>query len=120
VAKKKPAKERRRHPRAKPPMVVVRIAGKTFAAQDLSVGGTQIKDYRGPLTPGALLTIDGIGPKKDALAIVGIRARVNRADPDAGRLALTFLDIDAEAYEILRVAMAERETGLGRPEEDQP
>jgi hypothetical protein len=99
-------------------MVIV-IDGKPFPTKDLSVGGALIDDYDGPLTPGALFTITGIGPSKDITG-VNVRARVNRTESVRRRLALTFLDLDAKAYDILRAARDARQRGLSLPAEPDP
>jgi len=51
---------------------------------------------------------------------VNIRARVNRAGPGPGELALTFLDLDERAYGILQDYMASRVEGLEAPEAEEP
>lgn len=111
MAKGKPPKERRRHSRAKTPEIIVAIDEGQFGADNLSLGGALVEDYSGPLSAGAPLTITGIGPSENTMAPVAIRARVNRSDPEAGQLALTFLNLDASAYEILQVAMAKKAEG---------
>ncbi|MFQ5764149.1 MAG: PilZ domain-containing protein [Rhodospirillales bacterium] len=111
MAKGKSAKERRRHSRAKTPEIIVAIDDGQFGADNLSLGGVLVENYDGPLTTGAPLTITGIGPSESTMAPVAIRARVNRADPGARQLALTFLNLDASAYEILQVAMARKAEG---------
>ena len=71
-----------------------------------------IRGYGGPLSAGALLSVTGLGPTGGKVTAVEIRARVNRADAEAGQLALTFLDLDTPAYEFLRDVMAKKIEGL--------
>ena len=47
---------------------------------------------------------------------VKIKARVSRAGPEAGDLALAFLDLDSQAYKILLDIMAKKVEGLEPPE----
>ena len=109
--KGKPDKERRQHDRAAAHATVIVIDGKSFLTKDLSVGGALLDDYDGPLSPGALFTVTGIGLKND-ITPVNVRARVNRMEGAARRLALTFLDLDAKAFDILRAARDARQRGL--------
>lgn len=108
--KEKTEKERRRHKRSKPPEIVLGIDGKQYPTHNLSIGGSLIGGYDGPLSAGALFTVTGIGPEDGEMTAVAIRARVNRAG--AGNLALTFLELDTSAYEILQDVMAKKIEGL--------
>jgi hypothetical protein len=110
VATKKIKKERRRHKRSKIPDIVLSIDGKQYLTRNLSIGGSLIGGYDGPLSAGALFTVTGIGPEGGEMEEVEIRARVNRAG--AGNLALTFLEINISAYEILQDVMAKSIEGL--------
>jgi len=112
VAKKKPEQERRRHKRSKAPDIALGIDGKPYATSNLSIGGSMVNDYDGPLSAGALITVTGLGPAGEKMTKVEIRARVIRADIEAGQLALTFLELDTAAYEILQDVMAKSIEGL--------
>ncbi len=122
MARNKTLTERRRHKRAKTQALVIAIAGREYSTANLSIGGSLVEGYDGPLTAGALFIVDGIGSSGGKLTKVDIRARVNRADHEARRLAVTFLELDSGAYEILQDAMAKRIEGLKprNPAEDQP
>ena len=119
AARRKPDKERRQFDRAAAHAIVIVIDDKSYPTKDLSVGGALIDGYDGPLTSGALFTVTGIGPRKDVTP-VNVRARVNRMESAARRLALTFLDVDAKAYDILRAARDARQRGLALPAEPDP
>lgn len=112
MATKKTEKERRRHKRSKTPEIALSIDGKKYPTRNLSIGGSSISGYDGPLSAGALFTVAGIGPVGGKVTTVKIRARVNRADAGAGQLALTFLELDTSAYKILQDAMAKSIEGL--------
>ncbi len=120
--KEKIEKERRRHKRSKTLEIVLGIDGKQYPTHNLSIGGSLIGGYDGPLSAGALFTVTGIGPEGGEMTAVEIRARVNRAG--AGNLALTFLELDTSAYEILQDVMAksiERLEPTVKPDpDDQP
>ena len=117
MAKGKPSEERRRHKRLKSRDIAIKFDGKKYSAADLSIGGTLIGGYDGPLSAGALLTVTGIGSAGGKMKKVTIRARVNRAEPEFAQLALNFHDLDARAYEILQNAVAEKLEGLKPAEE---
>ena len=53
----------------------------------------------------------GPGPAGAKVTTVEIGARVNRADAGAGQLALTFLELDPSACQILQNALAKRIEG---------
>ena len=112
MATKKTEKERRRHKRSKIPEIALSIDGKQYPTHNLSIGGSLIRGYEGLLSAGALLSVTGLGPTGGKVTTVEIRARVNRADADAGQLALTFLELDPPAYEILQDVMAKKIEGL--------
>ena len=112
MATKKTEKERRRHKRAKNPEIALSIDGKQYPTHNLSIGGSLISGYDGLLSAGALLSVTGLGSAGGKVTTVEIRARVNRSDAGAGQLALTFLELDAPAYEILQDVMAKRIEGL--------
>ena len=116
MSKNKSGKERRRQKRAKSPDISVTIEGKTFSTQNLSIGGTLISGYQGPLSGGAVLEISEIKPSGGKPLTVQIKARVSRAGPEAGDLALAFLDLDSPAYKILLDIMAKKIEGLESPE----
>ena len=108
--KEKIKKERRRHKRSKPPDIALSIDGRQYPTRNLSIGGSLISDYDGPLSAGALFTVTGIGPEGGEMTVGEIRARGNRTG--AGNLGLTFLELDTSAYEILQDVMAKRIEGL--------
>jgi hypothetical protein len=112
VTKEKPKKERRRHKRSRAQSITLTIDGKDYPTGNLSIGGTLVEKYTGPLSAGALLTISGIKDTDGTKAEVEIRSRVIRADPDAKQMALTFLELDEAAYEMLQNHMAKRIEGL--------
>ena len=116
MLKKKSVKERRRQKRAKLPDIFVTIEGDSYPTRNLSIGGTLISGYQGPLSAGALLEISGIKPSGGKSMAVEIKARVSRAGPEAGDLALAFLDLDSPAYKILLDIMAKKLRGLEPPE----
>lgn len=120
MAKGKPAKEHRQHKRSKTKALAVAFEGQSCDTHDLSIGGTLITGYDGPLSAGSLLSVTGIGPSGGKMTEVYIRARVNRAGPGPGELALTFLDLDERAYGILQDYMASRVEGLEAPEAEEP
>ncbi len=120
MSKNKSVKERRRQKRAKSSDISVTINGKTYPTQNLSIGGTLIAGYQGPLSAGALLEISEIKPSGGKPLAVEIKARVSRAGPEAGDLALAFLDLDSPAYKILLDIMAKKIEGLEPPESPAP
>jgi len=93
--------ERRGHPRLISPYLVVHFGGGEYTTQNWSFGGMLITGYAGELSAGSLLTIEGLGAGDGPVAKTSTKARVVRADPNSGTLALTFLDIDTECYAIL-------------------
>lgn len=112
MSKETPKKERRRNKRAKSPDISVTIEGESYQTQNLSIGGTLISGYQGPLSAGALLAISEILLSGGEPMAVEIKARVNRAGPEAGDLALAFLDLDSPAYKILLDIMSKKIEGL--------
>lgn len=120
MSKKKSVKERRRNKRARSSEISLTIEGETYPTQNLSIGGTLISGYQGPLSAGALLEISEIKPSGAKPMAVEIKARVSRAGPEAGDLALAFLDLDSPAYEILLDIMAKKVEGLEPPESSAP
>lgn len=120
MSKKKSVKERRRNKRARSSEISLTIEGETYPTQNLSIGGTLISGYQGPLSAGALLEISEIKPSGVKPMAVEIKARVSRAGPEAGDLALAFLDLDSPAYEILLDIMAKKVEGLEPPESTAP
>lgn len=67
-----------------------------------------VSGYNGPLSAGALLVVTGVGLAGGKIMNVQIQARVNRAIPDTGQLALSFLSVDERAYETLQAIMADK------------
>ena len=112
MAKEKSTKEHRQHKRSKTKALAVAFEGQSYDTHDLSIGGTMVAGYDGPLSAGSLLSVTGIGPSGGQMTEVNIRARVNRNGPGPGELALTFLDLDEKAYGILQDYMANRVEGL--------
>ncbi len=106
----KPETERRRHKRSKPNKIALSIGGKQYPTRNLSIGGSLISDYEGPLSAGSMFTLTGIGPEGGEMTSVEVSTRVNRAE--GSQLALTFLELDTPAYEILQAVMAEKIEGL--------
>ena len=62
MEKGKPSGERRRHKRLISRDIAIKINGKKYNTANLTIGGTLIGGYDGPLSTGALLTVTGIGP----------------------------------------------------------
>ena len=100
--------ERRRHERVARPAITVSFDGETYRTESWSLGGFLIEGYDGRLSPGALLTVDALGTLDGALEPVVVRSRVVRADPESGRLVVSFLDVDDRAYHVLQDFMSER------------
>lgn len=71
------------------------------------MGGFLVEGYEGALSTGSLVTVGAMGAGDDTLHDVDLAARVVRAG--ANVLAVNFLSLDAEAYELLQDAM--RKTG---------
>ena len=116
MSKNKSVKERRRNKRVKSSGISVTIEGDSYATRNLSIAGALISGYQGPLSAGALLEISEIKPSGGKPMAVEIKARVSRAGPKAGDLALAFLDLDSPAYKILLDIMAKKVEGLEPPE----
>ncbi|MDA1089193.1 MAG: PilZ domain-containing protein [Proteobacteria bacterium] len=120
MAKNKTQSERRLNKRSKAQELELSIEGNSYATTNLSIGGSMVEGYDGALSAGALLSVKGIGSSGGKLTKVDIRARVNRANPEARQLALTFLELDTGAYEILQNFMAIRIQGLKPPKKPEP
>ena len=89
------------------PHLYIRIDAHIFRTIEWSYGGFVLEDETGALAPGALLRINGIAVEQAyrnarAPEVVDIRARVLRAMPEKGQVALTCLKLDDDAYRILR------------------
>jgi hypothetical protein len=108
MADGKSKKERRRHKRAETPVLSLTIDGREYPATNLSMGGSMIEEYDGPLLAGSLLTITGIFDVDGNKTAVEIRSRVNRTESDAKRMAVTFLELAPVAYEIVLNAMRKK------------
>lgn len=112
--KKAPSgREKRVHPRVDTPFLAVKIDGEVYRTVNWSMGGMLIDGYGGRLTAGALLTVEALGNGGGNLRAVNIRARVTRSErkdshPGECRLAVTYLDLDDEAYAVLAVALRSR------------
>lgn len=100
--------ERRLRHRISDASLGVAFKGATHTAANWSLGGFVIEGYRGPLTPGALLSIDAVGKAGSELTKVKARARVVRKNAAKQTLAVSFLDLDSCAYGVLHEVMAER------------
>ena len=61
------------------------------------------------------MDVTGIEPSDGNIAEVNIRVRINRSSPETGELALTFLNLDTSAYNILKEFMSAKIEGLGPP-----
>ncbi|MBC8338738.1 MAG: PilZ domain-containing protein [Alphaproteobacteria bacterium] len=107
-----PKKERRLHKRSKTPTINLTIDGMSYRTSNLSIGGSLVEGYEGLLSAGSLLTITALVDTDGTLSDVEIRCRVIRGEPEAKRMAVTFLELDATAYDILQNAMAKRIEGL--------
>ncbi len=103
-----PDKEQRRHERAGVPVITVTVGGALYEAVNWSFGGFLIKGYKGNLTPGSLFDITEIGTVGREMNAVDVRARVSRTNPGDRELAVTFLDLDGRAYELLHDFITER------------
>lgn len=104
--------ERRRHERVTVPALCVELEGRIYRTNNWSMGGFMVDDYEGRRTPGSLFTLYRIASLDGEFADVKVRARVIRADPQQGRLVVSFLAIDETAYAILRDHMAVRMQAL--------
>lgn len=93
--------ERREYSRYDSPYLIVQIGGMDYSSVNWSYGGMMVTDYAGDLRAGALLDITRMGPVERKQESVSIKARVVRADPASGLLAISFLHIDQAAYDML-------------------
>lgn len=100
--------ERRLRERISDASLAVAFRGAIHTAANWSLGGFILEEYRGPLTPGALLSIDAVGKAGGEMTKVAVRARVVRVDNANRGLAVSFLDLDGRAYTVLHEVMAER------------
>ena len=101
-------KERRLRERVCDASLVVAFKGGTYTVANWSLGGFVIEGYRGPLTPGSLISVDAVGKVGGELARVKARARAVRKNAAKQTLAVSFLDLDNRAYEVLHEVMSER------------
>ena len=100
-----PDGERRKHKRAKRLNMVARLAGKTYKADDWSMGGFLLESYDGSLTTGSLITIEGLGRSPKNVVPVSLPARVERLGERC--IAIKYLSLDAGAYEFLQKSMSD-------------
>ncbi len=100
--------ERRKHPRFETPSIIVAFDGRRYRARRWSLGGFEVEDYEGRLSPGALFWVEEIGAGEGGVSPVAVRSRVLRIDPSHRRLIVSFLELDPRAYAILQEVMAER------------
>jgi len=94
-------REQRAHRRQERPILRLKIGAKTYRSHNWSLGGILVDAGDDNLTPGSLLSITELGRDKDKMTSVSIKARIVRADPETGRLAVSFLEIDRAAYAVL-------------------
>jgi len=97
--------ERRKHERPKRLVMSIRIDGKTYKTNDWSMGGFLLDNYEGALTTGALVTVAGLGRTSQNLHKVDLPARVVRTDEST--IAVSYLSLDAEAYNFLQQSMSD-------------
>ncbi|PHS78172.1 MAG: hypothetical protein COB59_08380 [Rhodospirillaceae bacterium] len=97
--------ERRKLKRAKRINMVARLAGKTYKADDWSMGGFLLESYDGALTTGSLITIEGLGRSPKSLLSVNLPARVERLGERC--IAIKYLGLDAKAYAFLQKSMSD-------------
>ncbi len=98
--------DRRRYARLPGPRLSVRIGERCFPVVEWSFGGFLVEDDGANLSGGALVKVTGLvlgdPDVEDAdLRPVDIRARVVRAQRDAGLAALTSYNLDGAAYQVL-------------------
>ena len=93
--------DKREHERIGVPPLAVTIDGQRYRADEWSFGGFLIDADPTDLPPGALVSIEGVGPDNKKLTNVGIRARVVRASDDGTHVALTCLHLDDDAFRVL-------------------
>ncbi len=103
-----PDKDQRRDERTAVPVITVTVDGAVYEAVNWSFGGCLIKGYEGNLTSGSLFNITEIGTVGREMNAVDVRARVTRTNPSDKELAVTFLDLDGRAYELLHDFITER------------
>ncbi len=102
------AHERRHRERVSDASLAVGFKGETHTAVNWSLGGFVVENYRGSLTAGALLTIDGVGKAGGQMTEVAVRGRVVRVDRTTHILAVNFLGLDERAYAVLHDVMSDR------------
>jgi len=93
--------ERREHTRQTVPSLSLTISGQRYRANEWSFGGFLIDADPADLRPGALVSIESVGPNTKALTSVGIRARVVGTSEDGTHVALTCLHLDDNAFRVL-------------------
>ncbi|MBL6958660.1 MAG: PilZ domain-containing protein [Rhodospirillales bacterium] len=97
--------ERRRHLRVEDLPMSISVDGETYDSVNWSLGGFMVEEYDGNLTPGALLSVQGMGQAGGALEQVEVLARVAWSDASQKQLAVNFLDLDERAFEAFQVMM---------------
>lgn len=97
--------ERRKLPRVKRLKMVACLSGQNYATDNWSMGGFLLEDYEGGLSTGALVTIEGLGRCSRTLQTVSLPGRVERIGENS--IAISYLSLDAQAYEFLQKAMSE-------------
>ena len=97
--------ERRRHLRVEDLPMSISVDGETYDSVNWSLGGFMVEAYDGNLTPGALLSVQGMGQAGGALEQVEVLARVAWSDASQKQLAVNFLDLDERAFEAFQVMM---------------
>ncbi|PCI38267.1 MAG: hypothetical protein COB46_11780 [Rhodospirillaceae bacterium] len=97
--------ERRKFKRAKRLNLVAQLAGKTYKADDWSMGGFLLESYDGSLTTGSLITVEGLGRSPKSVLSVNLPSRVERLGERC--IAIKYLSLDSGAYEFLQQAMSD-------------
>lgn len=97
--------DRRKHQRAGRIGLIVRLSGQTYEVSNWSMGGFFLDDYEGPLSTGALVTVNGLGCRDSAIHDVNLPARIVRNGERS--VAVNYLSLDAVAYEFLTRALSQ-------------
>ncbi|MBF0251030.1 MAG: PilZ domain-containing protein [Alphaproteobacteria bacterium] len=95
--------DRRQHPRIERHDLCVRFNGEVHRVSNLSMGGFLVPGYRGRLTAGSLLTVDGLGADGEITVNTEIPARVIRKEEDV--VAIRCLNFDAGARRFIATMM---------------
>ncbi|MEO5338487.1 MAG: PilZ domain-containing protein [Magnetospirillum sp. WYHS-4] len=107
--------ERRHQSRHEAVPILLEIGGTSFVAAIWSRGGALVESYGGPLTPGSLFAVTGLGLADEGrVGPVDIRARVARAEGE-GRLAVQFLGIDRRAHAFFEEVLGSNPLDIDNP-----